>query len=109
MDPPYLEDTPTGCKLRLYAQPKASKTAFAGLRAGALKVWVDAPPVDGKANERLCRFVARACAVSPSHVSVARGGNSRHKLLLVKGAHASEHLRRKLRDVGIPGPGEAPP
>jgi uncharacterized protein len=46
---------------------------------------VTAPPVDGKANDALCRLVAKAAGVAPSRVSVVRGHAARDKLLRVEG------------------------
>ena len=105
---PYLEDTPTGCRLSVHVQPKARRTAFAGLHGDAVKVLLDAPPVDGKANEALCRFVAEVCGIAPSHVSVLRGAKSRRKVVAVEASDARDRLRRALGDVGIPLPDGAP-
>jgi uncharacterized protein YggU (UPF0235/DUF167 family) len=41
-----------------------------GERAGAVLIRVTAPPVDGKANDALCRLVAKAAGVAPSRVRV---------------------------------------
>ena len=46
---------------------------------------VTAPPVDGKANEALCRFIAKKAGVAPSRVSVAKGHTARDKTLEVDG------------------------
>jgi|TARA_R110000782_G_scaffold13999_22_gene41733 uncharacterized protein len=45
------------------------------------RVWVSAPPEDGKANAAVCRLVAKALGLPKSAVSVARGDTSREKLL----------------------------
>jgi uncharacterized protein YggU (UPF0235/DUF167 family) len=49
---------------------------------------VSAPPVDGKANVALCRFVAARAGVARSAVSVVRGESARDKLLRVDGIEA---------------------
>jgi uncharacterized protein len=46
---------------------------------------VTAPPVDGKANDALCRLIARAAGVAPSKVAVVRGHTSRDKVLEIEG------------------------
>ena len=56
-----------------------------GERAGAVVIRVTAPPVDGKANDALCRLVAKAVGVAPSSVSVVRGHTSRDKVVRVEG------------------------
>jgi uncharacterized protein YggU (UPF0235/DUF167 family) len=46
---------------------------------------VTAPPVDGKANDALCRLVAKAAGVAPTRVRVIRGHTARDKVLAVEG------------------------
>jgi len=46
---------------------------------------VTAPPVDGKANDALCRLIARAAGVARSRVSVIRGQTAREKVVRVDG------------------------
>ena len=72
--------------LTLHIQPGAKKTAFAGLHGDALKIRLAAPPVDGKANEALLRFVAEALTLPKSAVSLKSGQTSRRKVLELQGA-----------------------
>ena len=73
--------------------PRASKSATAGAHAGALKVRVAAPPVEGAANEELTRFLAKAFGVAARDVEVLSGRASRTKRVRVVGAKASDLLR----------------
>ena len=77
--------------------PRASKTAAVGAHAGALKVRVAAPPVEGAANEELVRFLARELGVPVRAVQVVAGHTARSKRVRVEGARA-ESLRRLLDD-----------
>ncbi len=70
-----------------------------GERSGAVVIRVSAPPVDGKANEALCRLVAKAAGVPPSRVRVVRGHTARDKVLAVEGVEPTA-LRAAL---GLPG------
>jgi len=65
--------------LTLHAQPGARTTAFAGLHGGALKLRLAAPPVEGRANAELIRFLATAFGVPREQVLLRRGANSRRK------------------------------
>jgi len=71
--------------LRCKVQPGARLNAFVGARAGELVVKLTAPPVDGKANEALRRFVAEAFAVPPGRILIERGRFGRHKTLRIVG------------------------
>lgn len=75
--------------LTLHIQPGAKKTGFAGLHGEALKIRLAAPPVDGKANEALIKFVAERLKLPKSAVSLKSGQSSRSKVLEVIGADAA--------------------
>lgn len=65
--------------LTVHAQPGARQTAFAGVHGEALKIRVQAPPVDGRANQALQRFLADAFAVPQAQVVLISGPSARHK------------------------------
>lgn len=71
--------------LNLHIQPGAKKTEVAGLHGEALKIRLAAPPVDGKANEALLKFVAETLRLPKSAVSLKSGQSSRHKVLEIVG------------------------
>lgn len=74
---------PAAACLRLQVQvmPNAKRTGVAGMHGDALKIRLQAQPVEGKANEALVRFVADALALPKSAVAVSHGATSRRKLL----------------------------
>ena len=72
--------------LHLRVRPRASPEGFGGVRAGRLQVRVSAAPVDGEANERLMRILARELAVPVSSLVLTRGVTSRDKDVLVRAA-----------------------
>ncbi len=74
--------------LALHIQPGARKTEVAGLHGEALKIRLAAPPVDGKANAALLAFLAGACGVPKSAVSLISGETSRSKRVRIVGADA---------------------
>ena len=51
---------------------------------------VTALQVEGKANEALCRLIAKAANVAPSKVTVVRGHTARDKVLEVEGVEPDE-------------------
>lgn len=75
--------------LTLHIQPGAKKTEFAGLHGDALKIRLAAPPVDGKANEALIKFVAETLKLPKSAVNLKSGQTSRRKVLEIQGAKLS--------------------
>ena len=80
-----LDAVDGGTRLRVRAQPRASRTEIVGEHGDALRVRLAAPPVDGAANDELVRVVAKALRVAPSRVSVVAGLSSRDKILHIDG------------------------
>lgn len=66
--------------LRVYLQPRASADEIVGPHGDALKIRVTAPPLEGKANRHLKKFLADQFGVPPSRVSLEKGHGSRAKL-----------------------------
>lgn len=65
--------------LILHVQPGAKQTTIAGLHGDALKIRLAAPPIEGRANEALLRFVANTFKVPLRNVMLKQGEQSRHK------------------------------
>lgn len=95
-----IGDDRDGCRLSLYVQPRASKTAFVGIHDQALKLSLTAAPVEGQANKQVVAFLAGFFKVRKSDIRILRGESSRRKLVCVKNISA-EAVRGRLRDEGI--------
>jgi uncharacterized protein (TIGR00251 family) len=85
--------TPTGIRLRVRVQPRASRTEIAGPYGNAVKVRLAAPPVEGAANEALARFIARHLGVPRSAVRIESGATSRSKIIDVDGIDLADGKR----------------
>ena len=89
MLPPWITATPDGVVIRVHAQPGAARSRIVGTYGGAhgaaLKIQVQAPPVEGAANRALVDLLAEALAVRPAAVSVVAGTRGREKRLAVSG------------------------
>ncbi|HEX9203360.1 MAG TPA: DUF167 domain-containing protein [Vicinamibacteria bacterium] len=83
--------------LKVRVQPRASRDALAGERAGALVVRLTAPPVEGAANEALARFLGKALGVPPSAVRIVAGATGRNKVVTVAGLDAAAAFARLRR------------
>lgn len=71
--------------IEVLIQPKSSRDEIVGLHDGRLKIKISAPPVEGKANERLTEVMAKALGVPKSSVDIVRGKSSRLKTLKISG------------------------
>lgn len=67
--------------LDVRVQPRAARSEVAGLHGDRLRIRLQAPPVDGKANAALVEFVACMFAVPRSRVRIEHGLAGRDKRL----------------------------
>ena len=79
----------TGFALRIRVTPRARKNEISGILGdGTIKVRLTAPPVEGKANEALIRFLAEVLDVSTSKIEIIGGVTARDKLVSLIGLDA---------------------
>ncbi len=69
--------------LTLHVQPGAKRSEISGLHGDALKIRLAAPPIEGRANEALLRFISELFEVPVRNVELLRGAQSRHKMVKV--------------------------
>jgi uncharacterized protein (TIGR00251 family) len=77
-----------GCELTVKATPRAARNQIAGVEEGWLRVRVQAPPVDGKANAALVAFLAETLALPKRSVRIVGGETARVKKVRVCGLDA---------------------
>jgi uncharacterized protein (TIGR00251 family) len=65
--------------------PRSAKEGVAGLEGGVVRIRLNAPPVEGKANEALVRFLARTVGVPKSRITLVTGERGRSKIVRVAG------------------------
>ena len=79
--------------LKVYLQPKASRNEIVGPYRDGITVKITAPPVEGKANEGLIRFLAKEWDLAPSSIEIVRGHHTREKTLSIHASIPEEFLR----------------
>jgi len=87
---PPITPTPTGSRLHLRVQPRASRNEVLGLQGNAIRVRLTAPPVDGAANDALMRFLAERLGVGRGAMTLVSGHHGRSKVLEVAGVNPEE-------------------
>ena len=68
--------------------PRAKRSEIVGMRGDAWLVRLQAPPVEGAANEELIEVLARTLGVPRRDVTIVSGGRSREKRVRVAGLDA---------------------
>jgi uncharacterized protein (TIGR00251 family) len=73
-------------------QPRASKDEIAGVIEGAMKIRLQAPAVENRANEALVEFVAHLLKTPKSAVRILGGERSRTKRIEIRGVTKQQVL-----------------
>ncbi|MCF8086098.1 MAG: DUF167 domain-containing protein [Desulfohalobiaceae bacterium] len=82
--PDYVTQVEDGqFRLSLWVQPGAKKSGFCGLHQGRLKLKVQAPPSEGRANKEVVDFLARYLGIKRSRVRLESGQKTRKKSILL--------------------------
>lgn len=70
--------------LLCHIQPGAKRSELAGEHGDRLKIRLQAPPVDGKANTALIRFLSKLFAVPRNAIEIESGDLSRQKRVRIR-------------------------
>lgn len=96
---PYVSKRKDGTALlAVHVQPKASRSAVCGVYNSCLKIAVNSPPVDGKANEAVIAFLAGLLKTAKRNISLHSGPQSRHKQFVIVGK-TLEEIRGSIRSI----------
>jgi uncharacterized protein (TIGR00251 family) len=97
----HLHDGKKGSAIAVRVTPRASKNEIVEvLNDGTIKVHLVAPPVEGKANEALVKFLAQVLGVTASRIEVVAGANGRDKLFSVLEMDAATVHKKIVEHLG---------
>ena len=82
------------CKIGIKVVPNASRDRIVGWLGGDLKIRVQSPPEAGRANKRLCEFLAAQLGLPKGAVSVVAGQTNQRKTVEICGLSLEEFRRR---------------
>ncbi|WP_460125502.1 DUF167 domain-containing protein [Stetteria hydrogenophila] len=95
-----LEDYGDRVRFPVYVRPESNRTALV-LEGDELVFLTEEPPVEGRANASLVRFLARALGVNRSQVEIVHGARSRAKVVEIRGLDA-DAVSERLAEVVEP-------
>lgn len=91
--------------LQLYVQPGGKRSEVLGLYEGpggqCLKIRVQAPPVDGKANEEVLRFVTQTLQLPKRSAVLSKGSQSRMKTIEIESVAEDVVRERTMQAVAM--------
>ena len=88
-----------GVDIVVHVQPKSSQAKIV-IENQKVRVWVNAPPVDGEANDAVVKLFSKALKVAKSKIVIIRGETSREKTLRIEGFTENE-IYERLNDVSL--------
>ena len=94
--PIWLKQTPTGIVLNLHCQPGAKLTKVVGLHDGCLKISLQAPSLENRANEMLLSWLSKRLRVPQKQIQLLSGQNSRVKRVEIWGSITLEQIAEAL-------------
>jgi uncharacterized protein len=80
--------------LDIRVAPKSSRSMVVLDQSSNVKVYLNSPPVDGKANEECIRVLAKTFGIPKSHIEIERGASGRNKRIAITGLSMSEVMTR---------------
>ena len=86
-----------GVTLAVHVVPRSARNEIAGIHGGALRIRLNAPPVQRAANAALITLVAKTLGVPQRQVEIISGHSSRRKVLAVSGL-SKETVERRLAE-----------
>lgn len=86
MSKEWCSTVPQGIRITVSIAPNAKKNEITGILDDALKIRLQAQPIEGKANDALIRYLADVLGVPKSAISIMHGHTGRRKIIEVASA-----------------------
>jgi uncharacterized protein (TIGR00251 family) len=95
---PYFEEKEGCIILTVRVVPRASRDGIQGVLGDALKIRIMAPPVEGKANAYLVKFISKHWKIPRANITILSGETGRNKRLRI--SNPTDELRKTLLSFG---------
>jgi hypothetical protein len=95
-----FKDGRHGSALAVRVMPRSSKNEIVEvMKDGRIKIRLTAPPVDGKANLALIRFLAGVLGIPESNIEIVAGGQGRDKIVSILGMDSQTAEEKILKQI----------
>ena len=100
MAPGNLLNGRKGAALALRVTPRARKNEIVGILSdGRIKVHLTTPPLEGRANAALLKFLSKILDVPVTNITIVAGVSGRDKLISVTGMDAASLYKKMVRTI----------
>ena len=90
-------------RIQVRVQPGSNRSQILGWEGEVLRVRVQAPPVEGRANEALVELLAGALRLPKRTIVIERGARGRQKLVAIIGLDGAQVRDRLAKDSAASG------
>ncbi|MDD4736740.1 MAG: DUF167 domain-containing protein [Kiritimatiellae bacterium] len=94
----WIEEKERGTVIQVRVVPRSKAERVDGLLGDALKIRLQAPPVEGKANKALLKFLSKQTGLSGSRIELLSGETNRNKRVFFAGVSRGELERALLKE-----------
>ncbi len=94
----FISLTKGGINVNLHVLPNAPKSQIIGPHGESLKIKINAPPIDGKANQEIVRFFSELLDVAKTSMEVVKGGKSKTKVLFIRNISRETFLAKVMHE-----------
>jgi len=81
-------------RITVRVQPNASQNNILGFKDGVLRIRIAAPPIKGKANQELIKFLGDVLGVSKGNLAIKKGMTSKTKVIGIEELTQNQVIRR---------------
>lgn len=92
----WIKNTPSGIVLTLHCQPGAKQTKVLGLHDDCLKISLQAPALENRANACLLAWLSKKLKIPQKQIQILSGQNSRKKRILIPSDTSFEEVKNAL-------------
>jgi uncharacterized protein len=83
--------------IEITVSPKSSRSRIVVGKGEQIKIYLNSPPVDGKANAELVKLLSKKLGIGKSGIVIIRGQNSKKKIISIEGLDKN-HIIEKLKE-----------
>jgi uncharacterized protein (TIGR00251 family) len=92
-----LKEEKDGISLKITVVPNSAQTSIIGIIEGVVKIKLNSPPIEGKANKEVIEYFSRIINVPKTSIKILKGEKNKHKTLFIKGN--TEVIKEKLNCI----------
>lgn len=96
-----IGESKRGLTLAVHVVPRAAHNEIVGIHGNALRIRLNAPPVEGAANAALVAFLAQVLGIPTRQIELVSGRTSKHKILAISGLTKEAILTKLQRHLTI--------